>query len=146
MDAGTGPAALYLYIDKINASNYTNVNEKKLPIKVSGNSARLFQIVEKLKDDGTIETVEEGIEIELKDKSGNDLPDGAYRLQFVAEDEAGKTAESDFYYVYLDTTNAAVDKPGSASSTINSISFASIKGISSSYQGVLTILGPFSSS
>ena len=132
LDAGTGPAALYLYIDKINASNYTNVNEKKLPIKVSGNSARLFQIVEKLKDDGTIETVEEGIEIELKDKSGNDLPDGAYRLQFVAEDEAGKTAESDFYYVYLDTTNAAVDKPGSASSTINSIKFTSIKGISSS--------------
>ncbi len=134
LDAGTGPAALYLYIDKINASDYTNVNEKKLPIKVNGNSARLFQTVEKLKDDGTIETVEEGIEIELKDKNGNDLPDGAYRLQFVAEDEAGKTAESDFYYVYLDTINPVINNnPTVTNSYTDKVVFTQTNGSTSNY-------------
>lgn len=118
-DAGTGPSSLTLYIDKVNSSSYSNKIEKKLPIRITGNNG-LFQ-------DGS-----DGIVYELTNSVGNKLSDGPYRLQFVAEDESGKSAKSDYYYILLDTTNDEIAKPGSASTTLNSITFNSINGISSS--------------
>ncbi len=123
-DNGTGPSKIDLDIDRVTNDGYEDVTTKVLPIRVI-NTKGLFQHTPEGGDPV-------GIEVDLTDKNGVDLPDGAYRLKFIAEDEAGKTADSKYFYVILDKNNEKIDKPQTSTITATSISFSNISQASSS--------------
>ena len=125
-DDGTGPSRISIDIDRVKDNDYEDATVKTLPVRVVNNKG-LFQ----RNSEGSSNP--EGIEVELKDQDGNDLPDGAYRLKFIAEDEAGKTADSKYYYIILDNTNEEISMPSDSSITTNSISFNDMELATSSY-------------
>ena len=128
-DVGTGPAAIHLEIAEVSdtALTYTYKNTMDLPIRISGNKG-LCQQPTADGDDF------EGVEIKLTDENGAPLSDGAYRLNFVAEDGAGKTTDfGKYFYVCIDNTNDPVSKPSGASAEENSITFSGLTNPSLNY-------------